>query len=179
MQITADEFSLSPEEFDFLKSRLLRTDTVWEWGCGATTTLFSYLCRKVTSVEHHPIYAARAVLGMIRGSSVLYVPPDLAFDAASQDDGDGDTFRSYVESYTGAGVDVVFIDGRARVACARRVAETAPHGPHPEMKVFLHDWERPEYEPIWREESAPGAGDAGYLRRVETVGRLMLLEARL
>ena len=153
------------------------SDSVWEWGTGATTRYLAGRCKRLVSVEHDATWAINAISSGLTNSTVLYVPQDLPLVDPS-DDGDGDTHRSYVETYTGKGVDVVLIDGRARVACARQVAEAAAHGPHPGVRIFLHDWERPEYESIWRDADKFGNSE-GYFRRVEVVGRLMRMEARL
>lgn len=171
MQLAGNEWSLMLPEIEFLRSHLKPTDRVFEWGTGATTKLFSRLCRSVTSVEHDAVFAAKTILEMQPNTSVLHVPPNGPLRYVG-DDGDGDSFRSYVEAYTGAGVDVVLIDGRARVACARRVAETAPFGPTPETRVFLHDWAREEYAPIY-------LGTDAYFRQIDTRERLMLLGPKL
>jgi len=176
MQIAVSEHTLSFPEYEFLGNNLKPTDNVWEWGSGNTTTVLSALCRKVTSVEHDPVFAARACLGLMRGVSVLYVPPDLPMTDPHAD-GDYDTFRSYVDTYTGQSIDAVLIDGRARVACARRIAETAPFGPHPGLRVFLHDFDRPEYAGIIQTEVDGKV--TGWFREVSRVGRLMLMEPAL
>ena len=168
--------NLSQAELDFLGSHVKIADSVWEWGTGETTKYLASRCRRLVSVEHSPMWAVSAISSGQGSSSVLYVPQDQPLIEHTHD-GDGDTHRNYVDIYTGYGVDVVLIDGRARVACARRVAETAPFGPNPGMVVFLHDCERSEYARIWKDRESEDGPD-GYFKRIAVVERLMLMEAR-
>ncbi len=176
-------FSLSQEELEFLGAHVRLSDNAWEWGTGASTIYLAGRCRRLVSVEHDAMCAIRSLSAGNVYSSVLYVPQDMPM-IEHTDDGDLDSFRHYVEVYTGKGVDIVLIDGRARVACARQVAEAAAHGPHPAhgsdpgTRIFLHDWERPEYARIWKDRETDDGVD-GYFRRVEVVGRLMRMEPRL
>jgi len=170
MIISADDYSLNLQEFEFLRSHLRPTDSVFEWGVGATTTLFSAVCRRVVSVEHIGVFSARSILALRPNAALYHIPTDLPVTDQLAD-GDYETFRSYVDCYQGQGIDVVLIDGRARVACARRVAETAPFGPHPGMRIFLHDWDRKEYAAIYSDPD-------GYFRMTEAVGRLALMEPK-
>lgn len=159
---------MSEAELKFLLSHVETRDTVWEWGSGRSTFVIASKARRVVSVEHDPAWAVKVMSVGLPNVSVLHHPPDMPFDASAELDGDGETFASYVGAYSGQGIGVVVLDGRARVACARRVAETAPFGPSPGMKVFLHDCEREEYAPIM-----------SYFLPKATEGRLMLLEPRL
>lgn len=165
------DFSLTKDEMELLADNIRPEHTAWEWGTGKTTVLLTQICRRVTSVEHQATHAAEAIIWARERArqnlSVIYAPPDLPYVEGTIDDGDLATFRRYVEGYSGRGVDVVLIDGRARVECARWVAERAPFGPHPDMAIFLHDAERPQYAEVFE-----------ILREEARVGRLALLRAR-
>jgi hypothetical protein len=136
----------------------------------------------VTAVEHIPewamgaMYAAQAT----RNVSIIYAPPDLPYVEGTDDDGDIATFRTYVTSYVGRGIDVVLIDGRARISCAQWVAEGAPFGPHPDMRIFCHDVDREQLWPIFKDTvDAEGNVTAKAIFREESrVGRLVLLRVR-
>lgn len=164
-------FGLTADELAFLGSRVGKPDTVWEWGTGESTFYLAYRCRRVISVEHQPPRAAEAVLRAANAGltnvSILSIPPNLPYVEGTIDDGDLSTFRSYVESYVGRGIDAVVIDGRARIDCARFVVERAPFGPDPLTRFFLHDCERPQYAPIFE-----------MLQEDSRVGRLALLRPR-
>jgi hypothetical protein len=162
---------LTPDEMAFLVANVKPTDTVWEWGSGGTTAFLAPLCKRLTAVEHQPAFAASTIMeARVRehtNVSVLYVPPDLPYVEGTDDDGDLTTFRSYVEVYTGRNVDVVLVDGRARVEAFRHINERAQWGPDPEVALFLHDAQRPQYGAVF-----------DWFREEARVERLSLLRAR-
>lgn len=163
-------------EVDFLAANIKPTDRVWEWGSGGSTLWLAERCRSVVSVEHQRQFAVDVIHDAPSNVSVLYVPPELPYVEGTEDDGDYETFRSYVNAYTGQGIDVVLIDGRARLWCARHVAENAAYGPHPGMRFFLHDVERSQYDRIWRDD--PSLWGDAWLKPVARAGNLMMLEVR-
>lgn len=142
---------MTPAEIDLLERNLRPWMRVFEFGSGSSTEWLARRVRHVTSVEHNPFFAARAVLNAPSNASVLYVPPDMPYSEGGADDGDWSSFRSYIEAYQGRGIDVVLVDGRARLEALRFVAERAPFGPTPDMLVFVHDVNRIELEPAWRD----------------------------
>jgi hypothetical protein len=158
---------MTDDELAFLARGLRATDVAWEWGAGASSPWLARKVKRLTSVEHDRMYAQTILPVLPSNASLVWCPPDRL--PAAGDDGDDNDFWHYARTYSGEGVTAVIIDGRARVACARRVAETAPFGPHQDMRIWLHDCDRREYEPIW----------ILHLRPVDRVGNLMLLEARL
>jgi len=165
-------FGLSEKELEFLGAHVKSSDTAWEWGSGITTAFLAQRCRRVTTVEHIPSFAAQAILWAHntgqRNVQVISAPPDLPYVEGGDDDGDLPTFRSYVESFVGKGVDVVLVDGRARIECVRYLLERAPFGPDPAVRVFVHDIDRPGLAPILE-----------MMYEVERVERLALLRVRL
>ncbi len=145
-------FGLNDAELAFLGEYVTRSTTVFEYGSGVSTMYLAPRCRRLITVEHQPAWAAMMTLwahndGM-HNVTVICCPPNMPYVEGTADDGDLSTFRSYVESYTGKSVDVVIIDGRARVETARYVLERAPFGPSPGLSVFLHDADREQYAPI-------------------------------
>lgn len=169
---------MTDAEIEFLASVIKPTHRVWEWGSGGSTVWLADRCRRVTSVEHDPKWA-RSALARIdtlgtTNASVLYVPTDHPWPRPGEElsDGDRDTFRSYIQAYTGKEIDVILIDGRARVDCARQVADGAAYGPNPDTVVLIHDCEREEYAPIW---TSKKDGGLGYFEAGKRVGNLMQL----
>ena len=154
---------------EFLLANVRPDDRVFEYGSGETTLRLVERCRYITCVEHKGVYAGRMIAALYGrpNASVIYAPPDLPYVEGTPDDGDLATFRTYVESYVGKGIDVVLVDGRARVESVRYVLERAPFGPHPELRLFAHDIERPELAPILE-----------MMREESRVGRLALLRVR-
>lgn len=167
---------MTSEETAFLAEHIRRTDRVFEWGAGSSTLWLAARCRRLTSVEHNP-FVTRTLLQVLPDNvSLLHIPPEHPFSDAKGGDGDLDTFRSYTEAYTGKGIDVVLIDGRARVACARQVAEIAQYAPHPGLKVFIHDANREEYKRIWVRDDKRWGRE--FLAPIKAVGSLLLLGMR-
>lgn len=168
---------MTTAEIHFLAKNLKPRDRVWEWGSGASTLWLSRRVARVFTVDHQRFFAAKAIEVSLQNTQVTYAPPDFPFDEGAGDDGDHETFRRYVECYTGRNVDVVILDGRARIACARQVAECAAFGPFPGMRIFLHDAGREEYRRIWEDDL--GKWGRGYFRKVEQVEELIMMEPRL
>ncbi len=143
---------MTDAEVALLERSLKATDRVWEWGSGGSTLWLAKRVRHVTTVEHKGTFAANLIGDVVQAGllnvSVLHIPQNGYYEDGTEDDGDLTSFRDYVQCYTGAGVDVVILDGRARLACAIQVAEHAHVGPSPSMRIFLHDCSRKEYADI-------------------------------
>lgn len=158
--------AMTVDEVAFLRSHLLLTDRVWEWGAGWSTGYFAQFVARWTAVEHDRGWARELLPYLRPNTSLLYVPPDKPWDPASLEDGDGDTFHSYVRAYRGKWPDVVIVDGRARVACMAQVYDGSPI---PRV-VLLHDCERSEYADIW--EDWDKVEQIGVLARIDRKTRL-------
>lgn len=159
---------MTPEEVDFLASKLSPTDHVFEYGAGSSTLWLRNRVARVTSVEHDAVWASTVILNIrtagVLGVEVHFVPTDRPWDGHG--DGDLETFDSYVRALKPCSArpyDVILIDGRARVDCAKRVAALRAG-----RAVFLHDCERVEYAPVWTE----------HLQEMQRVGNLMMLRPR-
>jgi len=167
---------MTDEEIAFLDAGLKPSDRVWEWGAGGSTLWLAARVKQVTAVEHQRTFAADVIQAAPSNVSLLYCPPEFPYAEGTEDDGDLETFRSYVGAYTGELIDVVVIDGRARLWCARQVAENAAFGPHPEMRFYLHDADRSAYRRIWEDD--PKLWGDGWFSPVERVGNLLRMEMR-
>ena len=167
----AVSFSLNDEELAFLGSHVRYNDVVFEYGSGKSTNYLAPRCRRLITVEHKPEFAAVAALTLhLAGhvhATVISAPPILPYVEGGEDDGDLSAFGPYVEAYTGKGVNVILIDGRARCEVIRHILETASYGPSPDLKIFVHDINRPAY-----------ADALARMDHVQTVGRLGLYKAR-
>jgi len=168
---------MTDEEIAFLESGLRPNHRVWEWGSGGSTLWLASRVKHVTAVEHQPAFAAALISEAPSNVSVLYYPPEFPYEEGTEDDGDLETFRSYVCCYTGELIDVVIIDGRSRLYCARHAAENAHFGPHPEMSFYLHDADRPQYRRIWEDDEK--LWGESWFKPVERIGNLVRMEARL
>lgn len=147
----------NPQEEKFLTDCLTPEMRVLEFGSGQSTLVLASLVREVVSIEHHQKYA-----DMLTGSGNLPANVTLCFVPQNReptqdyDDGTYADFKDYVlhpRYYIDKELfDVVFVDGRARVACATYAAREylKPGG-----LIFIHDYRHPkpqyrrkEYEPV-------------------------------
>lgn len=125
--------------------------TVLEWGSGGSTLFFSQFTHEYYSIEHDKKWS-RAVQEAIdqleptRRSHVhlQYVPPSAPWSG----DGSYLEFSAYVDAALSLHTkfDLVIIDGRARVACAKLIATRGLLNDG--AVVLLHDYQRQEYTPV-------------------------------
>src|SRR3990172_1447762 len=86
---------MSTEELDFLGQHIKPTDTVFEWGAGASTLWLAERCRGLTTVEHKRHVAQIVTLFAPDNVSVVYAPPDHPYQEGTEDDGEPEVFRRY------------------------------------------------------------------------------------
>jgi hypothetical protein len=107
---------------------------VFEYGSGASTVWLAARAASVTSVEHDLGFAEFLAPKLPPNAELRPVPavPRVPVRTPSQKPGyDGQDFTAYVESIDQAdgAFDLVVVDGRARIACARRaLPRLAPGG---------------------------------------------------
>jgi hypothetical protein len=125
---------MEPAEYEAISHLLTSDMVVMEWGSGASTIRFSPLVKKYCSLEHKPGWFRR-VRPQVAGTADYRVVPC----AQGQ-------YEPYVKAVADFGekFDLVLIDGRSRVACAREVIPFLK----PRHLVLLHDCQRRRYRPI-------------------------------
>jgi hypothetical protein len=134
-----------------LVCNLLTPDTrVLEWGSGGSTLFFSKYVKSWDTIEHNVNWISEMQEYTKDLSNVRFHSAKHTWNHAKDSDGSYKEFREYVEvpvhfenvqSY-----DIIIIDGRARVECARSVLRNrllAGNG-----VVLIHDWERCMYKEI-------------------------------
>lgn len=130
-------FVNNKEEEDFLFKSLSNDMLVLEYGSGRSTLAIAKRVRKLISVEHDPkFYEFTKRLLESNGveNVILLLHPPTSND---YDDGSIEQFKNYVQDpLRFAPFDVCFIDGRARVDCARAVKDQA-------KVIFIHDYKNP------------------------------------
>jgi len=122
----------------WLGPRLNSSLRVFEYGAGNSTRWFAGRCASVTSVDHDPRW-----IDALRPEVPAHV--ELLFRSTAGDDLEAPAGDPYVEAIGNvASYDVVVIDGRARVACARRAL------PHlaPDAIAILDNADRPSLAPV-------------------------------
>jgi len=140
---------------EYLDTHTAPGKRVLEWGAGGSTLRFAELGAQVVSVEHtrkwywiveHALLEAQ----LFDHVTLLWVPPDR--DDAGPDfwDVEGRSLKRYVRSGAQHArrtkkADLVLVDGRARVACCRRVL--ADDLLAREGVLVLDDADRARYKP--------------------------------
>lgn len=131
---------------NFLRPRM----RVFEWGGGRSTVFFARRCARVTTIEHkakwHKRIAARIAELDAPNVDLRLVPPD-ENAAASHAGRQRPEFAAYADAvleFPENAFDIVCIDGRARVDCARNaLPRLVPGG-----MLVLDNSEWPKYAPI-------------------------------
>lgn len=123
-----------------------------EWGGGGSTLCSSRLVPNVTTIEHNEAWckSLREQLQAKNVTNVNLICSPVAwqsFGSTPEGDGTYEQFRDYVDTIDTLGIshfDAVFIDGRARVACARKALGYISS----DSLVMVHDWQRAHYSAI-------------------------------
>ena len=145
------------EEIDFVHSSIHLDSSVLEYGSGRSTIELSRIAKSVVSVEHQAAWYDELNKTLPDNVSLILAEPDLDYTEGTHD-GTYEEFETYIKSPVKHGpFDVIIIDGRARVDCAKLCTQLA----HEKSYIFVHDFEREEYQPI-----------LDILQKVDSVGRM-------
>lgn len=134
------------QEIDFLLNSLKSTDIVLEWGSGGSTLEIGKRVKWLYSVEHDERWYEK-VKNEIKANNldnvILYRVPRNK-EEKSGDDGTYEDYKDYVNfissQYDHLLFDVIFIDGRARVECAKVALQLLKDG----GVIFIHDYRNPQ-----------------------------------
>lgn len=116
---------------EFLKRRVRREMWVFEFGCGASTLWWSARVARVVACEHNREWYDRISAKAGENVEILYQELD-----------GQDSYARRIEPY-GSCFDVVVIDGRQRVSCARRCLGALK----PEGVILWDNSDREKYTP--------------------------------
>lgn len=97
---------------DFLDDRVDAEQRVFEFGSGNSTLWWAQRAKSVTTVEHEPAWAAKVRADAPENVTLLEVPLEA----------DGEYCRT--PQRTDAKYEIVIVDGRDRVNCARQCLDT-------------------------------------------------------
>lgn len=136
------------DEEHFFLSHLTKDMRVLEYGSGDSTLAIASLVKELVSIEHHDDWY-RKMANVIPSNVKLYFMRPDSQPSIQYDDGTYENFKSYIElpiiiNDKKEKFDVIFIDGRARVACASICHLLG----HKDTLVFIHDFNHPEEK--WR-----------------------------
>lgn len=141
---------MSKREIKKIEEYLNPKQIFFEWGSGGSTIHFSKLVNEYISIEHDINWYNKINLYIqknnIANIKYIYCPPDndillpVYTDLSKETD-----FISYVnivDILPRHQYDIIFIDGRSRVNCAKKILNYI----HKESVVFIHDFfTRPKY----------------------------------
>lgn len=136
----------SSNESKFFLSHLTNTQKVLEYGSGESTFEIAKKVKELISIEHDRKWYNKTVLNIPSNCKLILNEPNLFYPSTGPaHDGTFEEFKDYIHSPLPlAPFDVIFIDGRARVACA----EISQLLGHSETIVFIHDFDRVEYNEV-------------------------------
>ena len=144
------------EESMFFFAEIDKNKKVLEYGSGQSTIEIAEKCRSIVSVEHQEDWYNKTLRIIPDNCELLFKKPTLHYEPPH--DGTYEEFEDYVKAPLSKGpFDIILIDGRARVACASICKRLG----HKDTIVFMHDFERPEYQEALT-----------YLEQVAIVGRM-------
>ena len=150
--MSENEFWTDPSEQEFLMSYVNSETDLLEYGSGSSTLVLQDKVKKLVSVEHHEGWYNELKPKLNANVLYIYAPPDNS-DWENQysivnndsirkntagDDGTFEDFNTYVMSPNGWGkFDIVFVDGRARAACAWFATSLLKDE---NSRIFIHDF---------------------------------------
>lgn len=132
----------TPDENEFFNSFLGPDKVVLEWGSGWSTHYLANTCKEVYSIESSKEWYDLIKSVLPENGHIYFVPeskePDDGFA-----DGTLEEYRDYINypKKLGLKFDLIFIDGRARVECAK----VAKNLVKDDGLILIHDFDREEY----------------------------------
>lgn len=157
------------QEQEFFLSHLKPHMRVLEWGSGSSTLAIAPMVKHVTSIEHTGKWYEEIKSKMPGNVDLRFVPPN---NPEYSDDGTLADFVDYITNPLASGpFDLIFIDGRARVECAKLCRQLG----HADTLVFIHDYNHPEEK--WRRPEYYEAEK--YLQRVDGVFTMWKFKIKL
>jgi len=138
------------KEIDLVEKYLKPETIMLEWGSGGSTLQFSKLVKRYFSIENNRKWFDKVRLDINKNTELFYAPEITKEEILHSTYGNYKYYvdkGGYIAKDYNIKFDVVLIDGRARVDCAKHII------PHlsADAIVFVHDfWKhtRARYQPI-------------------------------
>jgi predicted O-methyltransferase YrrM len=139
---------MNEENVKFIEKYLSKEKNMLEFGSGGSTIHFSRYVKHIISVEHDPYWSHQVQkylnLEKIKNASLIHVKPNAQFELGSTPKTQRQIeFYDYIrvpdfikENIPDFSFDIVFIDGRARVECAKYIFPLL----HKDSIVIMHDY---------------------------------------
>jgi hypothetical protein len=132
------------DAIDWVDSTLPPRPRVFEYGGGGSTLWLEDRGATVTAVEHDGQWQKQLASQLSSGTALLFRPPS-AFGAIASAAAPGyfDDYVAAIDDQRDGTLDLVIVDGRARVECIRRaLPKVKPGG-----LLLLDDTDRTRYQP--------------------------------
>lgn len=100
---------------EFLKKRIKKEMSVFEYGCGGSTLWWASMVNEVISIEHEKSWYQRILPTIPNNVSIEYVPLEYGGEYSRQ-------ILNYKDRF-----DIVVIDGRDRVNCGFNTVDALKH----------------------------------------------------
>lgn len=127
-----------------IESYLKKEHIMLEYGCGGSTLHFSKFVKTYISIEHNKEWIEK-LTNIPSNVHIYYCPPNnhtLVMPVWTGSQEDFYDYINYVDKISIQKYNIVFIDGRARQYCAKKVLDYITT----DSVVFIHDFfERPRY----------------------------------
>ncbi len=132
---------------EFVQERLRAGSKVFEYGSGGSTLWLMDLGAEVSAVEHDPGWHTRLRAAAPRLRIALHEPDAKGEIGSVMTSGFFDAYVGAIDAVAEASLDLVIVDGRARVECVdRAVARVKPGG-----LLLLDDTDRRRYTAAYRQ----------------------------
>lgn len=129
-------FAQEDESRFFLES-IGKDDRVLEYGSGQSTKEIASRCKELVSIEHQRDWYEKVILDIPKNVTLILKEPNLPYLENTYNCGKYEEFEDYITCPRSYGkFDVIFIDGRARVECAKFCRNLA----HENTLIFIHDF---------------------------------------
>lgn len=131
-------------EDSFFLDKLRPHHKALEYGCGSSTGEIAERVYSLLSIEHQEHWFNNINKNLKSNSRLTLAKPNLPYREGGHC-GTYEEFETYINAPIDYGpFDVILIDGRARVECAKICHKMAT----PDTLIFVHDFERAEYQVI-------------------------------
>lgn len=133
------------QEQQFFISHIKNNHRVLEYGSGESTLEIAKIAGSIVSVEHQPLWYNKLINLIPNNNCKLFLQtPDKPYLEGGHC-GTYEQFKSYINTPLQYGpFDIILIDGRARVECAKICHLMS----HKKTLIFIHDFHRKEYQVI-------------------------------
>lgn len=131
-------------EADYFFEHLKPEHTVLEWGAGASSISIAKRVKQVFSIEHNGPFCEKIKPLLPSNVNLSFVPYNQ--EEGPGEDGNYEQYKDYINKAIeiskaiNTKFDVILIDGRARVGCAKICKELV----HENSIIFIHDYNHPD-----------------------------------